>query len=683
MRVHIFTCSPHVTSFVVYDDREDTINRIENLTSQIAALNTDLENQELENDRVADLLEAERLANLKAKEALEAKQAEVLSLQEAIAKKDATIAQLETTLAAEASDDESEGITEEIIEEYKDAMQFIPKAMRLEVAKNLELFGLNDEDGNIDMDMLDSVLEDGLNPEEQPNQKELYSDDDFSFQKINRRISEVPTRQSFSTKGNKHTQQHSNTPSGFTSRAKAEVVLRQPSQSDQLLEKYANVVRVQPRVRTEVVTISSPLPNVTAEPSPSLMTEVVSSDSTDTDEISPLKAPPTRSQAQAQSPTEGSQSQSRGSSSSSSSDRNKKPLIKHMSLSSVSTHARAAAFQKQTSLGAEGKRPLAHPLLQRESSVVAKLRGMRRQMSKIDVFDEQKIQEMKEEGIRKAKLKKNIMQLIPVLAPFIKPDQKITLKVVATAIRFLVRFKNAINASDFPAMGALGRREEVTRLHNHYGQYTSIIEHLEKKVTHYKINEEKYITQVETMAETIKKLREMNREHIKKAAAYADNMEHIQRDLTRQHIIGQCQRNFAAELSETLGIIRNRIYMMIKYEGDIPVPLKEDEAKKLEDKSLDFRELTEEQEEEERLHLQERVNYLFRKLRVHVIDVSHFVQENKLISPITTFALGRFPDFYSFSSKFRNELRNLKLFKGRALSGKNLRLLSLSYCFFI
>jgi hypothetical protein len=79
--------------------------------------------------------------------------------------------------------------------------------------------------------------------------------------------------------------------------------------------------------------------------------------------------------------------------------------------------------------------------------------------------------------------------------------------------------------------------------------------------------------------------------------------------------------------------------------------------------------LTEEEEEEERLKMKYRVTQLFRKLRVHVMDISNFVQENKRIRPISTFALGKFPDFYSFGSKFRNELRNLQLFKKRALTG--------------
>lgn len=291
----------------------------------------------------------------------------------------------------------------------------------------------------------------------------------------------------------------------------------------------------------------------------------------------------------------------------------------------------------------------------------------RRNFSQVDSFTDEELDEMREEGIRKANLKKNMLKLVPMLAPFIKPP-KLTFKVVAIAVRFMVRFKKAIDTQDFHLLGLLGRKEELRRAHKEYEQLPVTIKHLEYKLQNFSAIEAKYKDQIENMSDTIARLSERNSEYVERAASHAGDIEALNTDLKRQHIIGQCQRNFAAELSETLGIIRNRIYMLIKYEGDIPVSLREEDANKLEDKSI-IRELTEEEEEEERLKMKYRVTQLFRKLRVHVMDISNFVQENKRIRPISTFALGKFPDFYSFGSKFRNELRNLQLFKKRALTG--------------
>lgn len=594
--------------------------------TQVTALNKDLENQELENDRIADLLEAEKLENKKKQAAFDALTAEVSKLQAVIAKKDEAIAKLEAIASAD-SDDESDGITEEILEEYKDALQFIPKAMRKEIAKNLEQFGFDDPNGNFDEDMLDSVLDGEGSGVSLTNRREsqlVNDEDDFNFQSIPRRISEVPTNAAILER--KNTAIKSTLPILEEEKQK-----HQPSQRDLLLAKYANVVSVPTKA---VKPPSVIVPSETTLPTAALTTSApghVQNQITDNAPVSKLHP---------------------------------KPMVKQMSLSEINTKARAASFHKSSSL-----QPHPNPV-HRATTRLSMVKGNRREMSIIQIFTPEQIEAMKEEGIRKAKLKKNILTLIPMLTPFMNPDRKLTLKVVATAVRFLVRFKNAIDKPNFTMMGALGRREEIKRAHLIYEPYSSIIEHLEKKVKTLEFNEAKYKPQIATMADTIKKLREVNAEYARKASLYEGNVETIQRDLARQHIIGQCQRNFAAELSETLGVIRNRIYMMIKYEGDIPVPLREEDAKNLEEKSMNLKEMTEEEEEAEKLRLQQRVNYLFRKLRSHVLDVSNFVQENKKIRPISTFALGRFPDFYSFSSKFRNELRNLQLFKKRALSGK-------------
>lgn len=563
------------------------------MTSQIAELTTDLENQEREYDRISDLLEQEKLVNSENQATMNALQDEVGKMHNVLREKDKQIEKLET-VEENSSDDDSDGITEELLEDYKEALQYMPRAMRKEVARNMETFGFEDDEEDEYYGEFDSAQltletiadDDNFDGEAVAVVKDLYTEDDFSFQRVPRRESEIANSGGRPTVITNHLVPDANPP-------------------PKTLQSYTSVSETPARK-----------PSVASSPKTSRM---------------------------------------------SISRRRNIPKQASMSALDISMKRRSTYKQrpspgtalKQSSLTSSPKS------LSRTSS--------RRNFSQVDSFTDEELDEMREEGIRKANLKKNMLKLVPMLAPFIKPP-KLTFKVVAIAVRFMVRFKKAIDTQDFHLLGLLGRKEELRRAHKEYEQLPVTIKHLEYKLKNFSAIEAKYKDQIENMSDTIARLSERNSEYVERAASHAGDIEALNTDLKRQHIIGQCQRNFAAELSETLGIIRNRIYMLIKYEGDIPVSLREEDANKLEDKSI-IRELTEEEEEEERLKMKYRVTQLFRKLRVHVMDISNFVQENKRIRPISTFALGKFPDFYSFGSKFRNELRNLQLFKKRALTG--------------
>ena len=563
------------------------------MTSQIAELTTDLENQEREYDRISDLLEQEKLVNSENQATMNALQDEVGKMHNVLREKDKQIEKLET-VEENSSDDDSDGITEELLEDYKEALQYMPRAMRKEVARNMETFGFEDDEEDEYYGEFDSAQltletiadDDNFDGEAVTVVKDLYTEDDFSFQRVPRRESEIANSGGRPTVITNHLVPDANPP-------------------PKTLQSYTSVSETPVRK-----------PSVASSPKTSRMSICRRRNIPKQASMSALDISMKRRSTYKQRPSPGT-------------------------------------ALKQSSLTSSPKS------LSRTSS--------RRNFSQVDSFTDEELDEMREEGIRKANLKKNMLKLVPMLAPFIKPP-KLTFKVVAIAVRFMVRFKKAIDTQDFHLLGLLGRKEELRRAHKEYEQLPVTIKHLEYKLKNFSAIEAKYKDQIENMSDTIARLSERNSEFVERAASHAGDIEALNTDLKRQHIIGQCQRNFAAELSETLGIIRNRIYMLIKYEGDIPVSLREEDANKLEDKSI-IRELTEEEEEEERLKMKYRVTQLFRKLRVHVMDISNFVQENKRIRPISTFALGKFPDFYSFGSKFRNELRNLQLFKKRALTG--------------
>mmetsp|Transcript_6292 Transcript_6292/g.10278 ORF Transcript_6292/g.10278 Transcript_6292/m.10278 type:complete len:1525 (+) Transcript_6292:40-4614(+) len=606
--------------------REETINRIENLNSQIAELNLDLENQEKEYDRISDLLEKEKQENQDKSQALKTLQDEVGKLHNVIREKDEKIEKLEV-VEDDSSDDDSEGITEEILEDYKEALQYIPRAMRKEVARNMAAFGFDNDDDEeaiddfpTDMTQCLPTITDGN--EQDHIVKDLYDDDDFSFQHVDRRSSELHSSE----------------------------VVENPSRINKLQPKTFSVPSIQDPINAknddavaDIQTNSTvaPTSNEVKSQSSSLQVQEPLFDAKSlrvmpqevnkpalTNHPAMLRKAPRQASMTALEAT----------------IKRKERYHKHSSLDSTPVN-KGSSFRKETL----GQRPDA--LLE---------------VSKLSALTDDQLEEMKEEGIRKANLKKNILKLVPMLAPFIKPP-RLTLKVVATAVRFMVRFKLAIDRHDFRTLGMVGRKAEINRVKKEFAKLPVTIRNLENRIKLLEASECNFKNQIENLTATIAKLNERNKELTEKASLHADDVDALTRDIRRQHIIGQCQRNFAAELSETLGIIRNRIYMLIKYEGDIPVPLKEEDANKLEDQSI-IKELTEEEEEEAELQLKYRVSQLFRKLRVHVMDVSQFVQENKRLRPISTFALGMFPDFYSFGSKFRNELRNLKLFKKRALT---------------
>ena len=590
-------------------DREDTINRIENLTNQISELNAELESHEKEYDRISDLLEEEKSKSKENEDALKTIKDNMNELNTALEEKDKKINELENS-DNEDSDEDSEGISEEVLFEYKEALRHIPREMRKQVSKTLAKLGLDEKKGTVDDDALDALLEEGrpkvrrVVQEHESEYANEVDDDNFDFQKIDRRISEVMTN---GVKNQDNIAIDSDFDSNLSSvldlnvlpTEKAESELSMSSQSQPRKSSHHRAGRLSRASST----MGKPLEQIDE-------VEAVVPNSTDQ------------------------------------SSRDQPLVTSSTSAANVGNKLDGRQERPDSRMNISG----------------------RRNLTNIQTFTEEELQAMKEEGIRKAKLKRNILHLLPLLAPFVKPP-KHSLRTVAIAVRFAVRFRRAIDSQDFRMMGSLGRKAEIKKVHEGYTKYAAIIEFFEKKVKIMEMEDANNKEQIEKMNETIKSLRKINTDLVAKSNLHEGDIEHLKRDVTRQHIIAQCQRNFAAELSDTLSILRNRLYLLIRYEGDIPVPLKEEDANKLEDKSI-IRETTEEEDELERKRIQDRVNELFQKLRSHIMDVSHFVQENKKISPISTFALGRYPDFFSFGSKFRNELRNLQLFKHRALTGK-------------
>lgn len=246
-----------------------------------------------------------------------------------------------------------------------------------------------------------------------------------------------------------------------------------------------------------------------------------------------------------------------------------------------------------------------------------------------------------------------VSEMLEILAPYIKPP--LSLKVVAVAMRFCVRFRRAFEKNDLMSLGAYGQKVLLKRQESRHEEILKQVSTLTKKVEGTHETKRVVNQQRNELNARIRMLDQQVEDFNRGKYAYEAEIENLRVLVLRQHIIAQWQRSVAHELVSLITVLRLRMHILVNAQfADKPPP--HDQLVASENGKVP----------------RARIMYLFRRLREVFWEVMEWNREHRQQRPILTLKIGRFESFDSFGSKIRNDVRDMHFFRKFTLKDLNM-----------
>lgn len=284
-------------------------------------------------------------------------------------------------------------------------------------------------------------------------------------------------------------------------------------------------------------------------------------------------------------------------------------------------------------------------------------------------FKIETIEEGRDEGLPKKSLSGSIdsvkdyqigvVNLLEQIAPFLAP--KLNLKIVVWSVIFLIKFRKAIDKSDFWAMGALGRREEIKREKKKTFEALTKVTELQRENGELSASKQTLYRQKDDLEQLLyRRDAEISQlRHIKEN--YTKDMQGFLKDGYRSRIIAQWHRSVADEFVRVLQFLRRRIFLLCC--NDVSTS-QEQLLKSYQVEFTAIQNTIDLSAEHKMMKLKElRMKYLKEKLKRAAKDVLEFGHSHNHEKPMQPLLLGRYNDFRAFGSKMRNEIQQIQRFK--------------------